>query len=109
MTDLHKQALALLAFLYLRHERMEEAEVLYQALYRLFPQEDDIAAGLAYIQLEQGRWDQALELATAPSRESGQRAAAMRLIRARALHGLGRHSEARAEMAAMPPLHPEAE
>jgi hypothetical protein len=109
MTDLHKQALTLLAFLYVRHDRIKEAEILYQALYRLFPQEDDIAAGLAYTHLEQGRWDQALELATVPSRESGHRAAAMRLIRARALHGLGRHAEARIAVEAMPPLHPEAQ
>ncbi len=99
MNDLHKQALSLLAYLFLRHDRMDRAEVLYRALHRLYPEDAGFAATLAYIRLEHKDWDLALELAEGASRTAERELVpTLGVIRARALHGLGRTDEAWAAM-----------
>lgn len=95
MTDLHKQTLSLLAYLFLRHDRLDQATILYQALHRLYPEDAVLAASLAYVRLEQGDHAGALELAeSAGLAASGPLASGLDLIRARALHGLDQKDEA---------------
>ncbi len=99
MNDLHKQALSLLAYLFLRHDRMDRAEVLYRALHRLYPEDAGFAAALAYIRLEHGDWDRALELAQGAAQVAEKPLQpTLGVIRARALNGLGRTDEAWAVM-----------
>ncbi len=95
MTDLHKQTLSLLAYLFLRHDRLNHAAILYQALHRLYPEDAVFAASLAYVRLEQGDHAAALELADSTRRPaSGTLASGLELIRARALQGLDQKDEA---------------
>ena len=95
MTDLHKQTLSLLAYLFLRHDRLDHAAILYQALHRLYPEDAVYAASLAYVRLEQGDHAGALDMVVSAGRlASGPLASGLELIRARALHGLDQKDEA---------------
>lgn len=97
MTDRHDEFLLLLAQLYLQHEKWDAALVLLKALRVLQPDSLEVAASLALAALQLGNFEASLrEADRLLARESrGGRAVAMRLIRSRALWGLGREQEAR--------------
>ncbi len=97
MTDRSDEFLLLLAQLYLQHEKWDAALVLLKALRVLQPESLDVAASLALASLQLGNFEASLREADrllARETQSG-RAVAVRLIRSRALWGLGREHEAR--------------
>jgi predicted Zn-dependent protease len=91
-----RQSLAVLAHVFIRHGRPERALPLLRALARLFPDDPDIAKGLAYAALAAG--DAAGAMAAADAyralRPGGPGAALIELLRSRALSRLGRQAEA---------------
>ncbi|MFO1058394.1 MAG: hypothetical protein U1E53_15685 [Dongiaceae bacterium] len=96
LDEAERQSLAVLAHVFIRHGRPERALPLLRVLFRLFPEDPDIAKGLAYAALAAGDAEGALAAAdawrAAAAGEPG--GALMELLRSRALARLGRQAEA---------------
>lgn len=89
------QALQVLADVYLDHDQIDKALVLLRALAQLAPTEAGIWRALGYACLRAGQADEALAAADTLLRLDPAMPAnvPILLLRARALHGLGRAAE----------------
>ena len=97
----HRDLLHILAFGHLRHRAPERAVVLLLLALRQAPEDRTLLTALALALLRAGRPAEALEVverATAGAKPHGG-GATWRLLRSRALLGLNRKAEARAEFA----------
>jgi len=92
----HKQALELLGWLFLRNDQIVKARKLFEALARLSPGDVRMLRSLAYACLLSGDHGRALELCAEAIALSGDSVEpGVFLVRARALHALGRREETR--------------
>ncbi len=91
MEDHEREFLSLLGYLYLRHGRLEEARVLFEALEVLLPDDLSIRKTLSYIYLRAGEYPESLEeterfMQKATEREDREMG---HLLRSKAYWGLG--------------------
>lgn len=97
MKQSHREYLALQAWLHLSHNRVEESIVILEGMALLLPADLWVHRTLAYAYLCDQQFSRCLEHLDRHVRSQAQRAD--RLMRLRALWGLGRHSEARQMLA----------
>ena len=91
--------LRVLGYFYLRQGHPEKALVIFRALLALDPRDDHARRSLAFTHLAIGEFETALDLAESYVPEASEPfAAAVHVIRARALWHLGRQDEARQEL-----------
>lgn len=94
MGSQEREALQLLGYLYLQHQRPAEALTIFKALATLFPEDRAIRRSLAYAQLRTDQPRAALaSLERLPLEDHGT--PALILLRSQALWRLGRVDEAR--------------
>lgn len=90
-----KDFLALLGHNYLKSNKLEEATVVYQALYHLFPESENFSFCLSYLYLKQKQYEKALYYVEIYLVEGKGTQKLAYLIKSQALFNLGRLNEAK--------------
>jgi outer membrane protein assembly factor BamD (BamD/ComL family) len=88
-----KSYLLILAYIFLKNNKLEKAITIYKALWHLFPETDSIAFCLSYLYLSTGQYETALFYADAYLRHKNSRLGF--LLKGQSLLMLGRHFEAK--------------
>lgn len=97
MDEVSKEALTLLAFLYLEYFKYDKALTLLKALHILYPDDLDIMRSLAYAHLKNRDYQSSLRFSEAclKNETSEKSKIAANIIKSKALWGLGKEEAAR--------------
>jgi len=87
-------ALRVLNFGYLRHDRVDKAQVLLEALNNLMPEDTDILLSLAHVYVKVNRCNDAMSLISTIQKDLVTPGVALHLITIKALLGMDRTAEA---------------
>lgn len=97
MNQVSKEALTLLAYLYLEYFKYDKAVTLLKALHILYPEDIDIMRSLAYAYLKNKDFQSCLKFSEAclKNETSEKSKIAANIIKSKALWGLGKEEAAR--------------
>lgn len=97
MNEVSKEALTLLAYLYLEYFKYDKALTLLKALHILYPDDLDIMRSLAYAYLKSRDYQSSLKFSEAclKNEPSEKSRTAANIIKSKALWGLGKEEAAR--------------
>ena len=94
MNERHKDFLSILAYIYLKNNKLEKAITVYKALWHLFPESGKAALCLGYLYLATQQYETALFYAEA-FLAGNQEIGLGHLLKGQALYKLGKNFEAK--------------
>ncbi len=93
INERHQDFLSILAYIYLKNNKLEKAITVYKALWHLFPESDRSAFCLGYLYLATHQYETALFYAET-FLDANQKIGLGHLLKGQALYKLGRNFEA---------------